>query len=78
MIRADRSEWFDQMKAKATPGMALRVYRRNAGLSQIDLESQTGILKENISGMETGKRPIGKAIAKRLAEALDCDYRSLL
>jgi len=37
-----------------------------------------GVTQNNISAMEYGKRPIGKAMAKRLCEILHTDYRQFL
>lgn len=38
----------------------------------------TGIPQRHISEMENGKRPVGKTNAKKLAEALNVDYRLFL
>jgi transcriptional regulator with XRE-family HTH domain len=38
----------------------------------------TGIARRHISEMENGKRSIGKEIARKLAKALNCDYRVFL
>jgi transcriptional regulator with XRE-family HTH domain len=38
----------------------------------------TGIAQHHISEMENGKRPIGKETAKKLAKALNIDYRVFL
>ena len=38
----------------------------------------TGIPRPHISGMERGARPIGKENARKLAAALNCDYRLFL
>lgn len=57
---------------------ALRAYRTREGLTQKQLAAMTGIPQHHISEMETGKRGIGKERAKKLAEALHCDYRQLL
>lgn len=78
LIDSEQSEWFKKMEKAATPGMALRVYRRNAGLTQEELEKKTGILKENLSSMENDKRTIGKSSAKKLAEVFGCDYQRFL
>ena len=43
-----------------------------------ELSGLTGIPQHHISEMENGKRCIGKERAKKLAEALHCDYRQLL
>jgi DNA-binding XRE family transcriptional regulator len=58
--------------------VALRAYRNREGLTQKRLAELTGIPQHHISEMENGKRSIGKERAKRLAEALHCDYRQLL
>lgn len=72
------SDWFtEQLKALA-PGIALKAYRENAGLTQAELSKLTGIPVPHLSGMEHDKRPIGKVNARRLASALHCDYRRFL
>ncbi len=58
--------------------VALRAYRHREGLTQKRLAELTGLPQHHISEMENGKRTIGKERAKRLAEALRCDYRRLL
>jgi len=58
--------------------VALRAYRNREGLTQKRLAELTGIPQHHISEMENGKRSIGKERARRLAEALHCDYRQLL
>ncbi len=58
--------------------VALRAYRTREALTQKQLSALTGIPQHHISEMENGKRSIGKERAKKLAEALHCDYRQLL
>ncbi len=58
--------------------LALRAYRLREGLTQKQLAGLTGISQHHISELETGKRVLGKERAKKLAEALHCDYRQLL
>jgi DNA-binding XRE family transcriptional regulator len=58
--------------------VALRAYRHREGLTQKQLAERSGIPQHHISEMENGKRSIGKERAKRLAAALNCDYRRLL
>ena len=58
--------------------VALRAYRTREGLTQKQLTELTAIPQHHISEMENGKRSIGKERAKKLAEALHCDYRQLL
>lgn len=58
--------------------VALRAYRHREGLTQKQLAELTGIPQNHLSDMENGKRTIGKERARKLAQALHCDYRRLL
>lgn len=60
------------------PQVALRAYRHREDLTQKQLAERTGIPQHHISEMENGKRPIGKETAKKLAAALNIDYRVFL
>lgn len=59
-------------------GFTLSGARLKAGLTQQELAKQLGVAQYNISKMETGKRPIGKKMAQRLAQVLKTDYRVFL
>ncbi|MEW6264805.1 MAG: helix-turn-helix transcriptional regulator [Thermodesulfobacteriota bacterium] len=48
------------------------------GLTQQQLADRTGIPRRHISDMEHGRRPIGKANARKLAAALKLNPRLLL
>jgi ribosome-binding protein aMBF1 (putative translation factor) len=73
------SEVFQDLDSKYTkPGVALRGARGKEGMSQSELAKRLGIPQGNLSKMENGKRPIGKAMAKRLSEVLNIDYRVFL
>ena len=61
-----------------TPSVALRGARKREGLTQRELADRIGIKQVHISQMENEKRPIGKEMAKRLANVLDVDYRVFL
>ena len=61
-----------------TPGYYLRLYRQRADLTQAALAAAIDVRQHHLSEMEHNKRPIGKAMAKKLADVLDCDYRKLL
>lgn len=53
----------------ATPGMNIRFYRERDGLTQEQLGRRIGrFSRQAVSDMEHGRRPISKAVAKRLAE----------
>ena len=69
---------FPEYDEKALPGIALAGARGKEGLTQRELARRVGLPQRHISEMERGKRPIGKEMAKRLAKALDIDYRVLL
>jgi len=59
-------------------GHSLRGARYREEVSQRQLARLTGVNVQNISAMEHGRRPIGKEMAKRLAKALNTDWRLLL
>lgn len=62
----------------AIPSAILRGSRVKEGLTQVQLSAMTGIPRRHISEMEHGKRPIGRESARKLAQALNCDYRVFL
>lgn len=70
-------EAFPEFKGNEA-GTLLSGYRHREGLTQMQLAESTGIPQRHISEMERGKRVVGKDRAKKLAEALHCDYRGLL
>ena len=61
------SGWF--ASTKVSPGEAVRLLRRNRGLSQVELAHKLGLTvrKSHVSDMERGRREISKAMAKKLA-----------
>lgn len=76
-ISAD--EFFDKHYAgESRAAVHLRGLRTREGLTQTELAERAGINRRHISEMENGKRPIGKAAARKLAEVLGGDYRMLL
>ena len=52
--------------------------REGANLTQVQLAVKLNIPQSNISQIETGKRPVGKNLAKRLAKIFNLDYRVFL
>ena len=60
------------------PGSAIRGLRFREELTQARLAEIMGVKRQHISEMENGKRPIGKAMAKRLAKALNTGYKVFL
>lgn len=63
---------------ESKPAVSLRGARGKEELTQRQLAEMTGIPQRHISEMENGKRPIGKETAKKLAKALNVDYRVFL
>lgn len=60
------------------PGKILKGLRVREGLTQAQLAEKAGLSHHHVSEMEHGKRLIGKAMAKRLAEILNASYKTLL
>ena len=57
--------------------LTLQELRFREGLSQKELAQLSGVTFQSISALENGKRPIGTAMAKRLAEVLAVDWNQL-
>jgi DNA-binding XRE family transcriptional regulator len=60
------------------PGLILRGVRFREGLTQEAFAKRINVSQANLSKMELGHRPIGKEMAKRIANEFDINYRSLL
>lgn len=71
-------EAFPEITDATLPGVCLRGARAREVLTQKQLSEKTGIPTRHLSEMENGKRPIGKAMAKRLGEALGVGYKVFL
>lgn len=68
----------DLIEKYTESGVALKGARAKAGLSQNELADKLKIPQSHISDMENGRRPIGKKMAKRLAEVLKVSYKVFL
>lgn len=68
-------EAFGDMSPSA---VSLRGMRNREGWTQAELGEKIGVSQANLSKMENGKRPIGKIMAKRLADIFETDYRIFL
>ena len=63
-----QTDWYRETRAKMTPGSNLRIYRKNAGLTQTRLgEMLDGVPRQHVSNMEKGTRPISIKTARKLA-----------
>ena len=60
------------------PGDILQGARDREGITQTELPEKIGVKPQNISEMESGKRSIGKDMARRLAKALNTGYKVFL
>ena len=69
---------FPEWNKETACGVSLSGAPHKEGLTQAQLAKMTGIPQRHLSEMERGKRTIGKERAKKLAEALNIDYRVLL
>ncbi len=79
IVSANKSETMRSLDSKfSRPGASLQGARIKEGLSQVHLASKLGVSQSNLSKMELGKRPIGKAMAMRIAGILKVDYRLFL
>jgi len=56
----------------------VKTSREMAGLTQTDLAKRLGMPQANVSQIETGRRSVGKALAKKLAKVFGVDYRVFL
>ena len=63
---------------KIGPGDILQGARGREGLTQTELAERIGVKPHHISEMESGKRSIGKDMARRLAKALNTGYKVFL
>lgn len=52
--------------------------RQSADMTQAELAKQLKMPQSNISQIETGNRPVGKKLAKRLSKIFNLDYRVFL
>lgn len=72
------ASYFKDINDDELPSIFLSGARYREGLTQVELAERSGIPRRHISEMENGKRPIGKANARKLAEVLNIDPRRLL
>jgi len=68
----------DLIEKYTEAGVALKGARAKAGFSQNELAKKLEMPQSHISDMEHGRRPIGKKMAKRLAEVLKVGYKVFL
>ena len=62
----------------ASFGVWLKHRRRDLGVYQADLAHQIGVSESYLSSIETGRKPLTPAVARRLAPILGIDFDELL
>jgi DNA-binding XRE family transcriptional regulator len=76
---AKNMNWYKKISAEMTSGDHMKVYRETRGLTQNLLGKKLGgISRHHISDMENGRRPIGKEVAKKLAEIFNTSVEKFL
>jgi antitoxin component HigA of HigAB toxin-antitoxin module len=67
-VIATETDWYKDIKARTTPGDAMKIYRENFNYSQAKLgELLGGLSRHKISDMENDRRGISKEMAKKLS-----------
>lgn len=59
-------------------GIIFRGIRFKHSLTQAEVAKRLGLDQSDVSKIEKGKRPIGKALAKKIEQEFGIDYRRLL
>jgi len=63
------TDWYQSVKSTTTPGDVLRIYRETRQLTQSELGHLLGgLVRQQISNMENGIRPISLVMARKLAK----------
>ena len=68
----------DLRGSRKRPAAILRGYRYRDDLSQVDLAKRLGITQADVSNLESGRRPISKKMAEKLAKIFKTSYRVFL
>jgi DNA-binding transcriptional regulator YiaG len=75
----DAGELFPDLNdPKKLPSIVFRGIRVKTGLTQSEVAKRLNITQADVSKIESGRRPIGKALAKRIEKAFKIDYRRFL
>lgn len=59
-------------------GTLIHGCRTRDNLTQVALAKKLGTSQSAVAAMESGARPVGKLVAKKLAEIFDTDYQRFL
>ena len=78
-VSINAEDAFADLDARYTKaGCLLQGIRYRDGLTQVQMAEALGVTQSDISQMETGKRKIGRTIAKRIQKKFGTHYRSFL
>lgn len=58
-------------------GKSVANVRRSKGMSQLDLCSEIGMEKTNLSAIENGKKNISSITVRRIADGLKCQFADI-
>lgn len=77
---SDAAQFLESVGARrpSTTGARVRMWRKVQGLSLRELSERSGLAYQNLSSIERGRRPVGLAVARKLAKGLRIDYRRLV
>ena len=78
MDKSSEDPFADINKKYTKTGALIRGLRIREDMSQKEFAKSLHITQGDLSKMENGKRPVGKTIAKRIAEKFHLDYRLFL
>ena len=67
LVDVFETDFFREFKKKVKPGDYVRVYRENAGLSQVELADKLGVTRSYVCDIEHHRREISKNFARNLA-----------
>ena len=74
----DKLYSFEEAFPDSTPGRRLRGLRTREGITQQELADTLGIKQSHVSGMESGARTIGIAMARRISKTYGVTHRAFL
>ncbi len=78
-IDITETRWYKKAKDGMKPNDYMRSYRESRGMTQDQLGKKLGgISRQNISGMENGRRSIGKEVAKKLADIFNTSVEKFI
>ncbi|MCG6878843.1 MAG: helix-turn-helix domain-containing protein [Deltaproteobacteria bacterium] len=79
LVEIRKSDWYRSIRRTISPGENVRIYRELHRLTQKELGERLGNLsRQNISNIENNRRPISKAVARKLADMFDVSIEKFL